>query len=68
MAFIVQAHQSDIIDPASIAIERREDALEMALRMAESGQVGVRIIGDGRIYNPAEFSQTVAHQEFLRSR
>jgi hypothetical protein len=65
MAFIVQAHQSDSSYPASITIERREDALETALQMNERGEVGVRIIGDGRIYNPAEFSETVAVAPFI---
>jgi hypothetical protein len=27
--------------------------------LTEQGQVGVKIIGDGRIYNAAEFSRTI---------
>ena len=68
MAYIVQMHQADLTAPASVTIERREDALETALQMIEHGQVAVRIIGDGRIYSAAEFSLTIGHQEFVPSR
>jgi hypothetical protein len=65
MAFIVQTYQPETSIPASITIERRENALEIALQLSEHGQVGVKIIGDGRIYYPAEFSLTIDVQEFL---
>jgi hypothetical protein len=59
MAFIVQTYAMDTGGGASMTIERREDALETALCLIERGGVGVKIIGDGRIYNAAEFSLTV---------
>jgi hypothetical protein len=65
MAFIVQAYPAESDCLGSITIERREDALETALLLSEQGRTAVRIIGDGRIYNPAEFSLTVGFQEFL---
>jgi hypothetical protein len=68
MVFIVQALKTRTLVAASRTIERREDALEIALQMTERGEVGVRIIGDGRIYNPAEFSLTIDLQEFLPPR
>jgi hypothetical protein len=67
MAFIIQMFGADF-SPASITIERREDALETALHLADRGHVGVRIVGDGRIYNPAEFSLTVAMEPFIPAR
>jgi hypothetical protein len=65
VAFIVQAYPAESGGPGSITIERREDALETALLLSDQGKVAVRIIGDGRIYNTAEFSLTVEFQEFL---
>jgi hypothetical protein len=60
MAFIVQALQiKESEDGASMIIADRQDALETALRLSEDGHVAVRIIGDGRIYNPTEFALTV---------
>jgi hypothetical protein len=68
MAYIIQAYQPEDTAPTSITIEGREDALETALLLLEEGKVGVRIIGDGRIYNPAEFSLTVALEAFIPGR
>jgi hypothetical protein len=67
MAFIVQTYQPKTSVPTSITIERRDDALKTARHLAERGHVGVRIIGDGRIYSPAEFSLTVETPVFLPS-
>jgi hypothetical protein len=61
MAFIVQVLEvKKLEDEASIIIVDREDALDTALRLSEDGQVAVRIIGDGRIYNVAEFALSVS--------
>jgi hypothetical protein len=60
MAFIVQALQAENPDnEASIVIADREDALETAVRLSENGQIAVRIIGDGRIYDTSQFFLTV---------
>ena len=70
MAFIVQTYHLTA-EVAKITIEGREDALETALALSDHGHVGVRIIGDGRIYNPAEFSLTIPiaeHIEFFDGR
>ncbi len=60
VAFIVQALEAQRPDnKASIIIGDRGDALDMAVRLSEHGQIAVRIIGDGRIYDPSQFSLTV---------
>lgn len=67
MAYIVKSHHEDLSAPASVTIQLREDALATALLMTEQGQVTVRIIGDGRIYSPAELSLIVGHPVSLQS-
>ena len=67
MAFIVQGYSDDDLTHVSLTIERRTDALETAFQMVERGNAGVRIIGDGRIYNLAKFSVTIAAKELTEN-
>jgi hypothetical protein len=54
MAYIVQADEPGRT-AASVTVAGREEALAIARNWVKSGQTGVKIIGDGRIYLPAEF-------------
>jgi hypothetical protein len=59
MAYIVQANVPGSDDAASISLGDRQAALAAALRWLSEGYTGVKIIGDGRIYTPAEIAKIV---------
>jgi hypothetical protein len=46
-------------DAASISLGDRQAALAAALRWLSEGYTGVKIIGDARIYTPAELAKVV---------
>jgi hypothetical protein len=56
MAYIVQADGPGG-DAASVTIEEREQAVQLALDWLKQKHAGVRIIGDGRVYLPPEFEK-----------
>jgi hypothetical protein len=53
MAYIVQADEPGRT-AASVTVAGREEAFAIARNWVKSGQTGVKVIGDGRIYLPAE--------------
>jgi len=59
MAYIVQADLPGCVDAVSITLSSRKDALEAARRWVAAGNIGSRIIGDGRIYTLEEFEHTI---------
>ena len=54
MAYIVQADEPGRT-AASVTVAEREEAFATARNWVKSGQMGVKVIGDGRIYLPADF-------------
>jgi hypothetical protein len=56
MAYIVQADVPGN-NAASVTIAEREKAFAIARNWIKSGYTGVKVIGDGRIYLPAEFDK-----------
>jgi hypothetical protein len=56
MAYIVQTDVPGN-NAATVTVAEREEALAIARNWIKSGYTGVKIIGDGRIYLPAEFEK-----------
>jgi hypothetical protein len=56
MAYIVQTDVPGN-NAATVTVAEREEALAIARNWIKSGHTGVKIIGDGRIYLPAEFEK-----------
>ncbi len=56
MAFIVQAN-AEGTDAASFAVLDREEAFDLARRWIKNGYIGVKVIGDGRVYLPSDFEK-----------
>jgi hypothetical protein len=56
MAYIVQADVPGN-NAASVTVAEREEAFAIARNWIKSGHTGVKVIGDGRIYLPAEFDK-----------
>jgi hypothetical protein len=56
MTFIVQADDQGT-NTASVSVADREEAFDLARHWIKSGHTGVRVIGNGRIYLPAEFEK-----------
>jgi hypothetical protein len=59
MAYIVQADVR-ANNAASVTVAEREGAFAIARNWIKSGYTGVKVIGDGRIYLPAEFEKRSA--------
>jgi hypothetical protein len=58
MAFVVQADGPNN-DGASAVVQSRKEALALAIQWIGDGHKGIKIIGDGRVYKPEEFAQTI---------
>jgi hypothetical protein len=56
MAFVVQADAPGTT-ATSVTVAEREEAFDLARRWIKSGYIGVKVIGDGRIYLPPEFEK-----------
>jgi hypothetical protein len=55
MAFNIQHDGTE----SSVTVGQRTEALAIVSDWLKAGRAGVKIIGDGRIYNPEEFAATV---------
>jgi hypothetical protein len=54
MAYIVQADEPGRT-AASVTVAGREEAFAIARNWVKGGHTGIKVIGDGRIYLPADF-------------
>lgn len=59
MTYVVEAEVPGRENTETIRVETREDVLKVTIRLRENGRTHVRILGDGRVYTPAEFALTI---------
>jgi hypothetical protein len=63
--FVIQADANPDDSATSLAVVSRSEALATARSWGERGKLGIRIIGDGRIYSAEEFAATIGQPDVL---
>ena len=61
--FIVQAYSNPEDAAMTMTVVTRQEALATAVAWQDRGKIGIRIVGDDRIYSPEEFALTIGQPD-----